>query len=76
MRVSVLSAAIPVPLEPQATVAEMMPYGWRAKTLFGWIPVPGRIILHIPNPTGEAILCWTPNRGPIWFVPPPGAYIR
>jgi hypothetical protein len=54
------------------TVAEMMPYGWRAKTLFGWILIPGRIILHIPNPTGEAILCWTPNRGPICFVPPPG----
>ena len=55
------------------TVAEMAPYGLRAKTLFGWIPIPRRIILYIPNPTGEAILCWTPNRGPLCFVPPPGS---
>jgi hypothetical protein len=55
------------------TVAEMAPYGWKAKTLFGWIPIPRRIILYVPNPTGEAILCWTPNRGPLCFIPPPGS---
>jgi hypothetical protein len=59
--------------DSRRTVAQMVPYGWKAKTTNGWIFIPRRIILRVPNPTGEAILCWTPNRGPICFVPPPAS---
>lgn len=36
-----------------------------------WITVPDRaLLIKFDNPTGRAILCWTPMQGPICFVRP------
>jgi len=37
-----------------------------------WIRVPfDRILQHVDNPTGKAILCWQPGNGVLCFVRPP-----
>jgi hypothetical protein len=39
-----------------------------------WIPVPPEKVLHrSDNPTGGAVLCWTPNLGVMCFVRGPEA---
>jgi hypothetical protein len=36
-----------------------------------WISVPWEKVLdHMPNPTGRAVVCWTPVRGVMCFVRP------
>lgn len=39
-----------------------------------WLPVPEDKIVHrADNPTGRAILCWSPDFGIMCFIPGPGA---
>lgn len=39
-----------------------------------WLAVPDDKIVHrSDNPTGQAVLCWSPNFGIMCFVPGPGA---
>lgn len=39
-----------------------------------WLSVPEDKIVHrADNPTGQAILCWSPSFGILCFVPGPGA---
>lgn len=37
----------------------------------GWIAIPNGVVLHRPNPTGEAVLCWWGGE-PRCFVPAEG----
>jgi len=44
---------------------------WRLSSAF-WLRVPADKILNEPrNPTGGAVLCYTPEAGILCFVPPP-----
>ena len=44
---------------------------WHLSAIF-WLRVPAeRILRQHSNPTGKAILCYTPEAGIICFVPPP-----
>jgi hypothetical protein len=37
-----------------------------------WRPVPDdRVLQRGDNPTGHAVVCWTPHAGVLCFVPPP-----
>ena len=37
-----------------------------------WVGIPAKVVLKkTDNPTGRAILCWTPGTGPLCFVTPP-----
>lgn len=38
-----------------------------------WWPVPAVTVLHgTENPTGQAVVCWSPQLGIMCFVPGPG----
>ncbi|CAN5455457.1 hypothetical protein BH10PSE11_BH10PSE11_19890 [soil metagenome] len=44
---------------------------WRGSSIF-WLRVPAeRILDERNNPTGGAVLCYTPEAGILCFVPPP-----
>lgn len=44
---------------------------WHVSTIF-WLRVPAeRILDEHSNPTGRAVLCYTPEAGILCFVPPP-----
>lgn len=44
---------------------------WNVSTVF-WLRVPAeRILDQRTNPTGKAVLCYTPEAGILCFVPPP-----
>jgi hypothetical protein len=44
---------------------------WHVSSIF-WLQVPPNRILDEPdNPTGHAVLCYTPEAGILCFVPPP-----
>jgi hypothetical protein len=44
---------------------------WHASSMF-WLRVPAnRILDERNNPTGQAVLCYTPEAGILCFVPPP-----
>lgn len=46
--------------------------GWEALTPIGsWVAIPETAIVRgRGNPTGQAVLCWLPQRGVICFVEP------
>lgn len=39
-----------------------------------WVEIPvDKIVRGKHHPLGEAVMCWSPYRGPLCFVEPPGA---
>lgn len=45
---------------------------YEVKLQRGWTAVPREKILHrLDNPTGRAVVCWTPSVGIMCFVPGP-----
>lgn len=46
------------------------PAGYEALTADGWVAVPAEVVIrNRPHPEGRAVLCWTPTRGVMCFVP-------
>jgi hypothetical protein len=45
--------------------------GYEAMIDGNWVDVPpDKVLQHMPNPTGRAVVCWTPQRGVLCFVCP------
>lgn len=51
--------------------ARLGPEGYEALIDGNWVPVPpDKVLQHIENPTGRAVVCYLPSQGIMCFVRP------